>query len=85
MYLIIISYYKATIIGTLNLRLRLLIYRLIPLVLLRRLDLLASFSSNIYYNNVIFRRHILILAFINAAGFIVTKSAILSINSIANL
>ena len=76
---------RATVIGIFNLRLRLLIYRLTSLILLRRSDLLALFSSNMYHNNAIFRKYILILAFTNAVGFIVTKSVILSINSIANL
>ena len=80
-----ISYYKATVINTLNLRLRLLIYRLTPLISLRRFDLSASFSSNIYYNNITPRKYVLILAFINVTSFIVIKSAILSINSIINL
>ena len=80
-----ISYCKATVINILNLRLRLLIYRLTPSVLLRRLDLLALFSSNIYHDNAAFRRHVLILALTNTAGFIVIKSAILSINSITDL
>ena len=85
MYLVVVSCYKTTVISILNLRLRFLIHRLISLILLRRFDLLASFSSNIYYNNVIFRKYILILAFINAANFTVAKSAILSIKSIINL
>ena len=85
MYLVIINCYRTTIISILNLRLRLLIHRLISLILLRRLDLLASFSSNIYHDNATFRRHILILALTNAAGFTVVKSAILYMNSIANL
>ena len=80
-----VSCCKATVINTLNLRLRFLIYRLISLILLRRLDLLASFSSNIYHNNAVFRRHILMLIFTNTAGFTVTKSAILSMKSIINL
>ena len=80
-----VSCYKATVIDTLNLRLRFLIYRLILLVLLRRPDFLALFSSNMYYDNAVFRRHILILAFINITGFIVAKLAIISINSITNL
>ena len=81
----VVSCCKATVIGTLNLRLRLLIYRLISLILLRRSDLLASFSSNMHYNNAAFRRYVLILVLTNAAGFIVTKSAILSMNNIVNL
>ena len=85
MYLVVVSYYKATIISTLNLRLRFLIYRLTSLILLRRFDLLASFSSNMYYNNAVFRKYILILALINIAGFTVIKSAILSINNIIDL
>ena len=80
-----ISYCKTTIINTLNLRLRLLIHRLTPLISLRRPDLLALFSSNIYYNNTTPRKHMLILVLTNTAGFTVTKSAILSINSITNL
>ena len=85
MCLVVISYYKATIISILNLRLRLLIYRLISLVLLRRSDLLALFSSDMYYDNAAFRKYMLILVFTNTAGFIVAKSAILSVNSIADL
>ena len=85
MYLVVVSCYKATIISILNLRLRFLIYRLISLVLLRRSDLLASFSSNIYYNNATFRKYILILVLTNTISFIVAKSAILSINNITNL
>ena len=85
MYLIVVSCCKATVISILNLRLKFLIYRLISLVLLRRPDLLALFSFNMYYDNAASRKHILILAFINAAGFIVAKSAILSIKSIVNL
>ena len=81
----VVSCCRATIINTLNLRLRFLIHRLISLILLRRFDLLASFSFNIYYNNTALRKHILILAFTNAADFIVTKSAILSINNITDL
>ena len=81
----VVSYYKATVIGILNLRLRFLIYKLISLVLLRRLNLLASFSSNMYYNNVVFRKYVLMLVFTNAAGFIVAKSIILSMNSIVDL
>ena len=73
------------VVSTLNLRLRFLIYRLISLLLLRRPDLLASFSSNIYYNNAAPRKYILILVFTNAASFTVTKSVILSINSITDL
>ena len=80
-----VSYYKATVINTLNLRLRFLIYRLISSILLRRSDLLASFNSNIYHNNATFRRYILILALINTANFTVAKSTILSINNIINL
>ena len=80
-----VNCYKATIINTLNLRLRLLIYILISLILLRRPDLLALFSSNMYYNNAAFRKHILILVFINIINFTVAKSAILSINNITNL
>ena len=85
MYLMVVSYYRATVVGILNLRLRFLIYRLTSLILLRRPDLLALFSSNIYYNNAVFRKYVLILAFINTTGFIVTKLAILSINSITDL
>ena len=81
----VVNYCRATVISILNLRLRLLIYRLISLILLRRLDLLALFSSNMYYDNAAFRRYMLILVFTNTAGFIVAKSAILSINSIINL
>ena len=80
-----VSYYKATVISTLNLRLRFLIYRLISLILLRRSDLLALFSSNMYYNNAAFRRYVLILVLTNAAGFTVAKSAVLSMNSITDL
>ena len=85
MYLVVVNYYKATVVNILNLRLRFLIYRLISLVLLRRFDFLALFSSNIYYNNAAFRRHVLILALTNIAGFIVVKLIILSMNSIADL
>ena len=81
----IVSCYRATVISILNLRLRFLIYRLISLILLRRSDLLALFSFNIYYNNAVFRKYILILAFINITGFIVVKLAILFMNSIADL
>ena len=81
----VVSCCKATVISILNLRLRLLIYRLISLILLRRSDLLALFSSEMYYNNAIFRRYVLMLAFINIADFIVAKSAILSVNNIINL
>ena len=81
----VVSYNRVTIINILNLRLRFLIYRLISLVLVRRLDILALLSFNIYYNNTVFRKYILILIFINAAGFIVAKLAILSINNIINL
>ena len=76
---------KATVIGILNLRLKLLIYRLTPLILLRRFDLSASFSSNIYHNNAVFRKYMLILALINITGFTVTKSAILFMKSITDL
>ena len=85
MYLVVISYYRVTIINILNLRLKLLIYKLTSLILLRRFDLLTSFSSNMYHNNIVFRRHVLILALTNAVGFTVVKSAILSINSITDL
>ena len=81
----VVSCYKTTVISILNLRLRFLIYRLTPLILLRRPDFLALFSSNIYYNNAIFRKYVLILALINATNFIVAKSVILFINSIINL
>ena len=81
----VINCYRATVISTLNLRLRLLIHRLISLISLRRFDFSALFSSNIYYNNITPRKHMLILAFTNTTNFIVTKSAILFINSIINL
>ena len=85
MYLVVISYCRATVINILNLRLRLLIYRLISSISLRRSDLLASFSSNMYHDNTAFCRYMLILAFIKATGFIVAKLVILFMNSIANL
>ena len=85
MYLMVVSCYKTTVISTLNLRLRFLIHRLISLVLLRRSDLLASFSSNIYYNNAAPRRHMLMLTLTNAADFTVAKLTILSVKSIADL
>ena len=80
-----VSYYRTTIINILNLRLRFLIHRLTPLILLRRFDFLASFSFNMYHNNAVLRRHVLILVFTNATGFTVAKSTILSMNSIVNL
>ena len=81
----VVSYYKATVINTLNLRLQFLIHILIPLILLRRFDLLTLFSFNMYYDNTAFRKYMLILAFINITNFTVAKSAILFINSITDL